>query len=80
VAGLENPTFHFLLRTSLNPSIYLAWAVAALAILTGVAMMAGLIAPAVEPTMRFAFGGVLVLYGVYRLASQSARNRSNDER
>jgi hypothetical protein len=62
-----------------DPSTYLAWAVAAAAIVTGVAMMTGLIAPGVETTMRFAFGGVLVLYGVYRLAAQGARNRSNDE-
>jgi hypothetical protein len=49
-------------------------------VLTGVAMMAGLLVPHVEPTMRFAFGAVLVLYGVYRLAAHSARQRSNDER
>jgi hypothetical protein len=65
---------------SRDPSTYLAWAVAAAAVLTGVAMMAGLLVPHVEPTMRFAFGGVLVLYGVYRLAAHSARQRSNDER
>jgi hypothetical protein len=62
-----------------DPSTYLAWAVAAAAILTGVAMMMGLLAPGVDTTMRFAFGGVLVLYGVYRLAAQSARSRSDDE-
>jgi hypothetical protein len=61
-----------------HPIAILAWAVAAAAIATGAAMMAGLIAPHVEPTMRFAFGGVLVLYGLYRLAAQSARNRSDD--
>jgi hypothetical protein len=62
-----------------HPIAILAWAVAAAAIATGVAMMAGLIAPHVEPTMRFAFGGVLVLYGIYRLAAQWSRDRSDDE-
>jgi len=61
-----------------NPATVLTLVVAAAAIITGGCMMAGLIGPTVEPALRFAFGGVLVLYGLYRVASVTARSRADD--
>jgi hypothetical protein len=63
-----------------TPADYLALATAGSMVLVGVALMAGLLAPpTAEPRVRLVFGGVLVLYGLYRFAAQSARNRADDD-
>ena len=58
----------------------LAWAVAFSVAVVGVLMLVGVLARAVDPQLRMAFGGVLVLYGIYRAAVQLARrNRTHDD-
>ena len=62
-----------------RPEDLLAWAVALVVAALGVAMMLGHFARGADPTLRFTFGGVLVLYALYRVAAQSTRSNRRDD-
>lgn len=61
-------------RLSASPLDFVAYAIAAVSLVAAVAVLGGFVTPpSTPPSMRYTFGSVLLLLGVYRIVITQTR-------